>query len=287
MALAFFCSKFTIISWTVFFLHILLSSRVFRGSGCCKCAAVADVQTYFCCCSLFVFGRWLSYIRFHQSREWALKMSLGLAGKAAWPKFWKNWIFLTSWGKPWPLVMWSYTRGLAQLQVLQNRYIERKSECHVKIQVQNSISMRLQFALPMPVSPSCVSGISAGHFPTLSCVSGISACHFPICQSSDKLWIFLVRPATFKYGQAVQSKTMKTPSTLQAYSFFLMLSWNLAPWPPRFLRSSCSTCLSQHLTHWKFQSIALEPEILWKRWFARTFAWAIHVHFFSCYSIFT
>ena len=34
---------------------------------------------------------------------------------------------------------------------------------------------------------------------------------------------------------------------------------------------------------WKLQSIALEPGILWKRWFA----WAFHKSFFPCYAIFT
>ena len=35
--------------------------------------------------------------------------------------------------------------------------------------------------------------------------------------------------------------------------------------------------------HWKFQSIAFEQEILWKRWFALAF----RKHFFFCYAIFT
>ena len=62
-----------------------------------------------------------------------------------------------------------------------------------------------------------------------------------------------------------------------------ILSWNSAPQPPLFLPLSCSTYLIKHLTHWKFQSIAVEPEILWKRWFA----WAFCCCFFSCYAIFT
>ena len=66
---------------------------------------------------------------------------------------------------------------------------------------------------------------------------------------------------------------------------FPILSRNSASQPLLFLPSSwswqCSTCLSQHLTHWKFQSIAWEPEILWKTWFA------FRKHFFSCYAIFT
>ena len=58
----------------------------------------------------------------------------------------------------------------------------------------------------------------------------------------------------------------------------------ILPLNPRFfLPSSCSTCLSKHLTRWKFQNIALEPEILWKR----LFAWAFREHFFSCYAYFT
>ena len=49
---------------------------------------------------------------------------------------------------------------------------------------------------------------------------GISAFHFRACRSLDELRIFRVRPDTFKYGLAVQSETHKTPSTLQACSFF-------------------------------------------------------------------
>ena len=121
----------------------------------------------------------------------------------------------------------------------------------------------------MPVSPSCVSWISV----------------FPVwtCQSLDKLWIFQVRLATHKYWRAESSETRKTSSTLQACSFFQILSWNSASQPPLFLPSSCSTCLSKHLTHWKFQRIALELGILWKRWFARAF----RERFFSCFAIFT
>ena len=61
--------------------------------------------------------------------------------------------------------------------------------------------IELYLVQPMPVSPSWV--------------SGISACHFRKCQSFDKLWIFPVWPATFKYRWAVQSENHKTLSTLQ------------------------------------------------------------------------
>ena len=47
--------------------------------------------------------------------------------------------------------------------------------------------------LPMPVSPSGVSGISARHFRN--------------CRRFDKLWIFRVGPATFKYQTDRKSET--------------------------------------------------------------------------------
>ena len=50
-----------------------------------------------------------------------------------------------------------------------------------------------------------------------------------------------------------------------------ILSWNSVSRPPLFLPPYCSTSLSKRLTLRKFQSIVLEPEILWKRWFARAF----------------
>ena len=118
----------------------------------------------------------------------------------------------------------------------------------------------------MPVSPSGV--------------SGISACHFRTCLSLDEFWIIRVGPATFR--QALKSKTTKTPSMLQACSFFRLLSWNSAFQPPCLLPSSCSKCLSKHWhtenSRESLQRIVLEPEILWKRWFA----WAFHKGFFSC-----
>ena len=70
--------------------------------------------------------------------------------------------------------------------------------------------------IPMSVSPICVSGISVLHFRTC----WISALYFRTWRSLDKLWIFRVWPATFKYRRADGSKTAKTPSTLQACSFF-------------------------------------------------------------------
>ena len=55
--------------------------------------------------------------------------------------------------------------------------------------------------------------------------------------------------------------------------------------PPFFhhLVPRVSRCLSKHLTHWKFQSIAFEPKILWKNMIYQAF----HEHFFYCYAIFT
>ena len=95
----------------------------------------------------------------------------------------------------------------------------------------------------MPVSPSCV--------------SGISACHFRICTSFNELWIFLVGPATFKYRTVKKSETQEHPP--QCKHSFQILSWNSASWPPLFLPPYCCTSLCKYLTLWKLQSIALEP----------------------------
>ena len=65
-----------------------------------------------------------------------------------------------------------------------------KAHLHKRNRLQTDPIMN-QTILPMPVSPSGV--------------SGKSACHFRNCWSSDELWIFLVRQATFKYRRAVQS----------------------------------------------------------------------------------
>ena len=121
----------------------------------------------------------------------------------------------------------------------------------------------------MPVSPSGVSRISAFHFRT--------------CQSLDEIWIFQVGPGTFKYWRAERSETTKTPSTMQACSFFSNPFLEFCFSTPLFLPPYCCTSSCKYLTLWKFQSIALEPEILWKRWFARAF----RKHFFFCYAIFT
>ena len=70
----------------------------------------------------------------------------------------------------------------------------------------------------------------------------------------------------FKYGLAVESNTMKASSTVEYTAtplcrdahYFQILSWSSASWLLLFLPSSCSTCLSMHLTRWKFQCIALD-----------------------------
>ena len=82
----------------------------------------------------------------------------------------------------------------------------------------------------------------------------------------NKRWIFLVWPATFK----------RTDSPIQNHQNSLHAAFGILPQPPLFLPSSCSTCLFKHLAHWKFQSIALEPKILCKRW-----RWAFHTIFSS------
>ena len=119
----------------------------------------------------------------------------------------------------------------------------------------------------MAVSPSWVSGISA-----------CQCCHFGNCLSLDKHWIFQVGQVTFKYGQALKSETTKTPSTLQACSFLSnpFLEFCLStPAVSSIIFKACSTCLSKHLTHLKFQSIALEPVIIWKRVWKRNFTLVI------------
>ena len=109
----------------------------------------------------------------------------------------------------------------------------------------------------MPVSPSCVSGISVSHFRN--------------CRSFDELWIFRVGPATLKDLTGRKSETQALPPRCRHAHSFRILSWNSASRPPLFLPPYCCTSSCKYLTLWKFQSIALEPEILWKRWFARAF----------------
>ena len=58
----------------------------------------------------------------------------------------------------------------------------------------------------MPVSPSCVSGISARHFRN--------------CRSFDELWIFRVGPAAFKYRTGRKIRNPTIPSTSEACLFF-------------------------------------------------------------------
>ena len=108
---------------------------------------------------------------------------------------------------------------------------------------------------------------------------------FRTVRSLMSFGFFQVGLATFKYGLAVQSETYKTPSMLQACSFFsnplLELCFLTIDLTPLFLPPchGCSTSSSKHLTLWKFQCIALEPEILWKRWFT----WALFVH--ACFTV--
>ena len=86
------------------------------------------------------------------------------------------------------------------------------------------------------------------------------------------------------------SETTKTPSavsTLQACSFFSNPFLEFCLLTPAFFPSTCSTCLSTRLTHWKFQSIAWEPKILWKKWFAWQPGHFARTLTSSCYAIFT
>ena len=60
--------------------------------------------------------------------------------------------------------------------------------------------------VPMPVSPSCVSGISTRHFRN--------------CLSFDELWIFRVGPAAFKIQTGRKIRNPRIPTMMQACSFF-------------------------------------------------------------------
>ena len=132
------------------------------------------------------------------------------------------------------------------------------SKCGVNVAVCTlRVVASMFWILAMPLSPSCVSGISAYHFRN--------------CRSLDELWFVRVRTASFKYGQALESKTRKIPSTLQACSFFSNPFFEFCFLTPLFLPSYCSTRSSKHSTLQKFQRIALEPEILLQWWFAWTF----------------
>ena len=76
--------------------------------------------------------------------------------------------------------------------------------------------------LPMPVSPSCL--------------SGISACYFRTFRSLDELSIFQVGQATFKYGRAVESETQELPPRCRHAHTFRILSWNSVSQPPHFFQ---------------------------------------------------
>ena len=71
----------------------------------------------------------------------------------------------------------------------------------------------------MPVSPSCVSGISVSHFRN--------------CRSFDELWIFRVGPATLKDLTGRKSETQALPPRCRHAHSFRILSWNSAS-RPRF-----------------------------------------------------
>ena len=66
-------------------------------------------------------------------------------------------------------------------------------------------------------------------------------------------------------GRAEKSETQKFPPHPRHAHSFRILSLNSASRPPLFLPPYCCTSSCKYLTLWKFQSVALEPEILWKR----------------------
>ena len=65
-------------------------------------------------------------------------------------------------------------------------------------------------------------------------------------------------------GLAEKSETQELPPQCRHAHSFRILSWNSASQPPLFLPPYCCTSLCKYLTIWKFQSIALEPEIIWR-----------------------
>ena len=65
--------------------------------------------------------------------------------------------------------------------------------------------------------------------------------------------------------RAEKSETQKFPPRCRHAHSFRILSLNSASRPPLFLPPYCCTSSCKYLTLWKFQSVALEPEILWKR----------------------
>ena len=70
----------------------------------------------------------------------------------------------------------------------------------------NNFAQCSSSSLPMPVSPSCMSGISAHHFRN--------------CRSFDELWIFRVGPAAFTIQTGRKILNPRVPTTMQACSFF-------------------------------------------------------------------
>ena len=106
----------------------------------------------------------------------------------------------------------------------------------------------------MPVSPNGVSGILLFIFGTVELSRSFQALNFPSWNTD---------------GQS-NWKPHKTLSALQACSFFLYPFWN-------------SALDTRFFVHHIVPQVALEPEILWKSWFA----WAFSKHFFICYAIFT
>ena len=131
--------------------------------------------------------------------------------------------------------------------------------------------------------PVCPSGVSV-----------ISACHYRTFRSLDELWIFWVGPATFENGRAVESETHKTPSTLQACSFFTNSEFFLGILflDPRFFFHHIVPQVCQSVWHFEsssplfwnpryFEKGDLLEHFASKRWFA----WAFFKHFFFCCAI--
>ena len=105
------------------------------------------------------------------------------------------------------------------------------------------------------------------------------------CRTLDKLWILQVRPATFKYGRAVQSKTSKAPSTQQACSFFSNPFLEFC-----FSTSALSSIILFHKFVQAFDTLKIQcSALLWNpRYFEKGDFFEHFASTFSfCYAIFT
>ena len=94
--------------------------------------------------------------------------------------------------------------------------------------------------------------------------SGVSWIGYLSMLDLSELLFILVGAICVKYQTGRKFWSHKISSMPQAAHSLRSSSWNHAPWQQLFLLSSCSKCMSMHLTLWKIQGIALEPAICLK-----------------------